>query len=307
MKDYFKVLKVDRSATLNEVKEAYRKLAMEHHPDKGGDADRFKEIAEAYEWICNNKKENKSRGGFKDFEDFNEFFRNGKRDFNSKKQRPKPDPNCDHLNISINKKISLREAILGVKINCTYEKIKVKILETGIIGKNFVLEKEEKEIIVNLNLTKKHIALERSEKEYVIRVNLPKLGNEDYVRYVNMFDEVEPIHLVGDLILNISIEPDQEIELDGGNIIQKVQVPLYKILKGGEKIRIETVFNKKYDAEITQPVTLNNLKLVIDGQGIMKNSGELGNYVIVFEALSPNISKLKKSERDQFLNLLKDI
>ncbi len=48
-KDYYKILGVDKSASQDEVKKAFRKLAHEHHPDKqGGNSDKFKEVNEAY-------------------------------------------------------------------------------------------------------------------------------------------------------------------------------------------------------------------------------------------------------------------
>lgn len=48
-KDYYEILGVARSATQAEIKSAFRKKALEHHPDKGGDAAKFKEINEAYQ------------------------------------------------------------------------------------------------------------------------------------------------------------------------------------------------------------------------------------------------------------------
>jgi len=56
-KDYYEVLGVNKSATQDEVKKAFRKLAHEHHPDKGnGNADKFKEINEAYQTLNNPQK-----------------------------------------------------------------------------------------------------------------------------------------------------------------------------------------------------------------------------------------------------------
>lgn len=48
MTDYYSTLGVPRTATDEEIKRAYRRLASQHHPDKGGDTERFQEIQQAY-------------------------------------------------------------------------------------------------------------------------------------------------------------------------------------------------------------------------------------------------------------------
>ena len=56
-KDYYKILGVERGASDEELKKAYRKLAHQHHPDKaGGDETKFKEINEAYQVLSNKEK-----------------------------------------------------------------------------------------------------------------------------------------------------------------------------------------------------------------------------------------------------------
>ena len=51
MEDFYQILGVNQNATQDEIKKAYRKLAVEHHPDKGGDENKFKKISEAYDTI----------------------------------------------------------------------------------------------------------------------------------------------------------------------------------------------------------------------------------------------------------------
>ena len=47
--NYYSILEVESTATPNEIKKSYRKLSLKHHPDKGGEPDKFKEIANACE------------------------------------------------------------------------------------------------------------------------------------------------------------------------------------------------------------------------------------------------------------------
>ena len=54
--DYYRVLGVARDATESELKKAYRKGAIKHHPDKGGDPETFKSLAEAYDVLSDPEK-----------------------------------------------------------------------------------------------------------------------------------------------------------------------------------------------------------------------------------------------------------
>lgn len=54
--DHYNTLGVPRTATADEIKKAYRKLAMEHHPDKGGDINKFQELTNAYETLSDVNK-----------------------------------------------------------------------------------------------------------------------------------------------------------------------------------------------------------------------------------------------------------
>ncbi len=62
-KDFYEVLGVSKSSSSDEIKKAYRKLAIKYHPDKnpgdGAAEDRFKEAAEAYEILSNPEKKQK--------------------------------------------------------------------------------------------------------------------------------------------------------------------------------------------------------------------------------------------------------
>ena len=87
-KNYYDILGVDKKATKDDVKKAFRKLAQKHHPDKGGDEAKFKEITEAYSVLADEKKRREydtygqsfqGGGGANPFEgfDFSGFARQG--------------------------------------------------------------------------------------------------------------------------------------------------------------------------------------------------------------------------------------
>ena len=92
MENFYQILGVNENASQDEIKKAYRKLAVEHHPDKGGDENKFKKISEAYDTIGDENKrgqyDNQKRnpfanmggGGFNPFEDmFNQMHNQRKR------------------------------------------------------------------------------------------------------------------------------------------------------------------------------------------------------------------------------------
>jgi len=56
MKNYYEILGIEKSATEEEIKKAFRRLAHKYHPDKGGDGNKFKEINEAYQVLSNKEK-----------------------------------------------------------------------------------------------------------------------------------------------------------------------------------------------------------------------------------------------------------
>jgi DnaJ-class molecular chaperone len=72
MINYYQTLGVDRDATPDQIKRAYRKLASQHHPDKGGDTNKFQEIEQAYRTLgdpqkreeYNNPRSNAQNFGF---------------------------------------------------------------------------------------------------------------------------------------------------------------------------------------------------------------------------------------------------
>ena len=70
MKNFYDILGVKSSATPDEIKRAYRKLASQHHPDKGGDVKKFQEIEEAYRTLSDPGKRQQYDNPQPDFGNF---------------------------------------------------------------------------------------------------------------------------------------------------------------------------------------------------------------------------------------------
>ena len=54
--NYYKILNLEKNCNEKDIKCAYKKLAIRHHPDKGGDSEKFKQISEAYEILSDKDK-----------------------------------------------------------------------------------------------------------------------------------------------------------------------------------------------------------------------------------------------------------
>ena len=54
--DYYATLGLKRGASPDDIKKAYRSMAMKHHPDRGGDEKTFKQVEEAYRFLSDPEK-----------------------------------------------------------------------------------------------------------------------------------------------------------------------------------------------------------------------------------------------------------
>jgi molecular chaperone DnaJ len=121
-KDYYKTLGVERDATEEDIKKAFRRLALEYHPDRyKGDRkeeaeERFKEINEAYAVLKDpEKRAQYDRFGAAEMPfgfgvDFQDFFGDIFADFFGERRRPGPEPGAD---IRYDLEIDFNEAVFG--------------------------------------------------------------------------------------------------------------------------------------------------------------------------------------------------
>lgn len=157
MKDtsYYDILGLTPQASQNEIKKAYKKMAMKHHPDKGGDEMLFKEIGEAYQVLSNvQQKEIYDRFGKEGLngemphQNPFDFFQNmfGRRSEMNQKVKIEP------LKVPIC--LSLDDSYFGVSKTISFTKMipnpnkKVPKNFKGNIQEYLIEKKEEKEILI---------------------------------------------------------------------------------------------------------------------------------------------------------------
>ena len=318
MKDYYKILGVDSKSDSDTIKKAYRKLALKLHPDKNPDnknaEDKFKEVADAYDTLGNAKKKTAYdlkrepvrgrdfRGGsFDDFvsgfssDDFSQRRPRGNSDFGKGRGGFKAQmPSYDYLKIKTEREVSVIDLILGTSIEVTYTR--------KLISADYTRSEEDKTLNISIDLRKKYTALTKVGDNYIIKIKLEGLGNEDFFQRANAWGDPEVIMMCGDYYLDIKINVPDELEFEDENIIQYIDIPLFKTLFPGEKVRINTTLGKAYDAEISTPKKLNDLKFNIKGQGILSKEGTIGNYIIRFNIIPPDLSNISNDN----LNIIKE-
>jgi curved DNA-binding protein len=232
--DYYSTLGLKRGATDADIKKAYRSMAMKHHPDRGGDEKKFKEISQAYDTLSDPQKKQmvdqgvdpnaqpgQGGGGFYSqgpFEfhfgsdNINDIFGNfgfGQRQVRKNKS----------LNISV--EIGLEDVLNGKEINA----------EVGIPGK----------------------------KSKVMNINIP-IGIEtgQQIRYEGMGDDSIQGLRPGDLIVNIFVRPHPDFRRDGDNLICERTMSAWDVMLG-TTLDIKTIDNKTININIpagTQPETV---------------------------------------------------
>lgn len=132
MKDPYQILGINRNASANEIKKAYRKLAVKYHPDKpSGDEARFKEISDAYDQLTNPKRKDKSFNSHSwNVDDiFEQMFKDSGPFADAFNQRYGWSNNTKGRNVNVNIQITFEEAYKGTtrEISIGTKNLKINI------------------------------------------------------------------------------------------------------------------------------------------------------------------------------------
>lgn len=282
--NYYEVLGVAKGATPEEIKKAYRKLALKYHPDKN-DGDKaaeakFKEISEAYAVLSDPEKKS-------------QYDTYGSTDFHRKYSQEDIFRNFDLNDI-------LRQFGMGgggrggrttFRTNMgggsPFESIFGQSMGGGC-GGGCHRPTQGQELTYQLSITledvlegaEKSISLRKNGQVQNVSVKVPKGIEEGKRLRLKGKGGVSPDGgPPGDLFLKIQISPHRRFEREGDDIILEQKIA-YSDMCLGSKIEVETLDNKKFMVSVP-PGTTSESRLRIKGHGLPAGPmGERGNMYV---------------------------
>ena len=352
-RDYYEILEVSKSATADEIKKAYRKVALKHHPDRNqGDKaseEKFKEAAEAYEILSDAQKKakydqyghagvNQGSGGYQGgnmedifrnfgdvfgggggggFDPFESFFGGGRSQQRSRGKRG--------ANLRVRVKLTLQEVANGVRKNLKVKKHvechtchgsgakdSSSVGKCTVCGGSGVVRKVQNTILGQMQttntcyqcngsgqqITKKCATCNGLGMEYgeeTLQVDIPA-GVQDGMQLSmsgkgNAGEQGGP---AGDLIIQIEVEQNPELEVDGQNIIYNLHISFIDAVLGAS-VEVPTIEGK---AKFKIPTGTQAGKIFrLSGKGLPAvNAYGRGDQLILVNVYTPtNLNSEEKT------------
>jgi DnaJ-class molecular chaperone len=272
--DYYSTLGLKRGASDEEIKKAYRSMAMKHHPDRGGDEKKFKDISQAYEFLTDPQKKsvidmggdpNQQQGSRGQGNPFEFHFGAGNFDdvfsqFGFGRQQAR------NKSFNINIEITLEEVLTGKDFNA----------EVGVPG----------------------------GRKKIVNIEVPSgIEHGQQIRYQGMGDNSIPSARAGDLLVNVFIKPHSVFRREGDSLIVEKTISVWDAMLG-TSLEIVTLDKKTLNITIpagTQPDTVMSCR----SEGIPNIRSKVrGNLLIKIKV---NIPKNLNAQQVNTIKQLKGI
>jgi len=300
-KDYYKILGVEKKASTDEIKKAYRKLAMKYHPDRNPDdksaEEKFKEISEAHEVLSDPEKRKKYdrlgsnwkqyQTGGQDFSDiFSQFGKGGGRQYRTS-------GNFEDIFGNMSGFSDFFESFFGgssfdndrstshrTTKGADYEATLYIMLEEAYSGTTKEISIEGKKLRLKINPGTKDGKKLRLSKQGAVSQS----GGDR-----------------GDLYLTIKIQKHPFYEFDGTNLVYDLSIDLYSAVLGSKK-KFKTLSGKNINLSIPPGTDSGQLFRIKDmGFTIEENSNHFGDLIIRIKVELPK--NLSSEEKKLFKSL----
>lgn len=253
--DYYNTLGVSKTASADEIKKAYRKLAAKHHPDKGGDTAEFQKVEEAYRTLSDPQKRAEYDNPQTQYsfhthnmdDIFGSMFGGSPFGFNQRRQMRK------NKSINIVVQMSLKDLLFG------------------------------KDVVGSIKLP--------SGRDQALQIRIPKgVSTGDAIKFSGLGDDSVAGIPRGDLIAQIQEVPHPNFQRDGANLYTDVSISAFDAMLGTSVI-IETVEESTLDVTVPAGIQPGQL-LACNGYGLPKNhqTGVRGNLYVRMNITIPRIT-----------------
>jgi len=335
----YELLNVPKDATQNEIKKAYRKIAMKAHPDKGGDVEKFKEINEAYEILSNEEKRAtydkygkdglNGQGGPGGMDDIFSMFTGGgprRQQQGAKKTKPV----MKEVQVKLEEVFSGKVVKMPIKKRICCEscggkggkniktcgdckgqgfKIKTQMLGPGMIQQSQVpcnACRGEGKIFDE----KDRCTVCKGEKikdvEKILEIPIDKgIPDEKTILFAGEGNEM-PGAMAGDLHVRVSIKPHPVFERKGADLFMKKKISLLEALVGVNfKLKQLDGTDLTICSAPADVISTGEMK-VIQGKGMPFYGDAMshGNLIIQFDIEFPKGEQIKKEAREQLKKIL---
>lgn len=258
---YYDVLGIDETASQDDIKKAYKKLAMKHHPDRGGDNKKFQEISQAYDTLSDPNKRSQYDAeingfanpfggmGANPFSNFGDIFGF---QFGHGFAQPTRRKNRD---LSIRISISFKQSYLGTQIEARYP---------TPTGKN---------------------------KTVVIDVP-PGIQSGQVIRYGGLGDDSNANLPPGDLNVTVMVETSTEWQRRGDDLCKVLEISVLEAMTGCTK-QIKCLDGSIMPLNLKAGVQ-HGAEYASGGRGFRNmNTGRTGALIIIVSVVIPAVTDLE--------------
>ena len=304
--DYYKVLGVERNASQDDIKKAYRKMARKYHPDLNKDdpnaKDKFQEINEANEVLSDPEKRKK-------YDEYGEHWKHAD-EFKAEReayQRAQQSGGQSAYWYSVNGDDFMGGFGRGNASGFSdfFEQLFGHGASAGRSGRGYNMMSRGGDIEAQMNLSLREAAVTHKQTFSVngenLRITIPAgIADGQMIKLKGHGEKGSNGAPDGDLYITFKIAPDPDFKREGDDLFTDVDIDLYTAVLGGT-VNVRTI-NGMVKLKVN-PGTQNDTKVRLRGKGfpVYKKEGTFGDLIVTYHVDIP--TSLSEKQKELFTQL----